>query len=70
MFREIGDPAGEALALNGLGEAFLATSRPDQARIEFTRALSLARRIGDKDARARTNDGLRRIPDPASGKQA
>ena len=58
LFREFGDRSGEAEALNGIGAAFLAAGKPDDARSHHETALSLARRIGDLDEKARAHDGL------------
>ena len=55
-------------AEEGMGGARLPFLGADPAVV--VQALNLARRIGDKDAQARANDGLSRIQDPASGKQA
>lgn len=58
MCREVGDRAGEAGALNGLGETLLATDRPGHARIQHTTALRLATQIGDPYQQARAHGGL------------
>jgi hypothetical protein len=58
MFREIGDRAGEAAALNGLGEAALAAGDADAACARHTAALARAREIGDKLEEARAWAGL------------
>jgi Flp pilus assembly protein TadD len=61
LFREIGDRAGEAEALNGVGAILLATGRTNDARVHYDTALSLADQIGDRDQQARAHDGLGQI---------
>ena len=46
IYRQIGDPGGEADALNGDGETLLATGRPDEAHTRHSAALSLTRQTG------------------------
>ena len=58
VFRQTGNLTGEAHALNGLGEALLATGRPGDARAEFAAALGLASRIGLRNQQARAHHGL------------
>ena len=58
LFRELGDRAGEAEALNGLGDALLASGQPEDARAQHAIALGLASQIGDKFERARAHNGL------------
>jgi tetratricopeptide (TPR) repeat protein len=50
LFREIGDRTGEAETLNGLGEVFLATGRPGQARRHWQEALTLYTTLGAPEA--------------------
>jgi len=57
-FRQAGDKADEARALNGLGEALLGDGQPHLARAEHVTALALARRTCDKDQQARARYGL------------
>jgi tetratricopeptide (TPR) repeat protein len=54
------DQIGEAEALNGLGEAYLATQQPAEARAAHSRALDLASQSGDKSEQARARAGLAR----------
>ena len=55
---ELGNHSGEAEALNGLGEAFLAASQADCARTHHHDALVLARQAGDTYEQARAHRGL------------
>jgi tetratricopeptide (TPR) repeat protein/transcriptional regulator with XRE-family HTH domain len=54
------DQFGEAEAINGLGEAYLAAGRPRQARSCHLIALDLTRQIEDKYEEARAHAGLAR----------
>jgi tetratricopeptide (TPR) repeat protein len=58
--QELGNRAGEAEALNGLGEVFLATGQPDQARTQHATALSLASQTGDQNQQAYAHNGIAR----------
>jgi len=58
LFREIGERAGEAEALNGLGDVLLATGQAERARAHYAAALVLASQIGDKHEQARARAGL------------
>jgi tetratricopeptide (TPR) repeat protein len=60
VFRKTGNWTGEAHALNGLGEALLATGRPGDARAEFAAALGMASRIGLRNQQGRAHGGLGR----------
>jgi Tfp pilus assembly protein PilF len=46
------------MALNSMGELFLATGHPDEARARYSEALSLAARAGEKYEQARAHHGL------------
>ena len=50
--------AGEAEALNGLGDALLAAGQAAQARAHYAAALVLASQIGDKHEQARARAEL------------
>lgn len=58
IYREIGDPGGEADALNGTGQTLLALGQPGQGRDWHAAALTLARRTGDRYQQARAHQGL------------
>jgi tetratricopeptide (TPR) repeat protein len=58
LFREIGDPPGEADALNCLGEALRASGSMEEAGSLHTDALAVAIDIGDRGEIARAHDGL------------
>jgi Flp pilus assembly protein TadD len=58
LFTQMGEQPGEAQALNGLGEAFLAAGRPDDARVQHRAALAVATQIGHKYEQARAENGL------------
>jgi tetratricopeptide (TPR) repeat protein len=60
LFRETGNPAGQAEALNGLGEAFLAAGRLAAARAHLHDALGLASQLADQYEQARAHHGLGR----------
>ena len=61
LYRKIGDPAGQALALNGMAQALLATGDLPQAKASATAALALANRVGDKHEQARSGEYLARL---------
>jgi Flp pilus assembly protein TadD len=65
MFRESGQVSDEAEALNGLGRAFLATGRQEEARAQHAGALSLAIRVGERREQARAHEGLGCVCDDA-----
>ena len=46
------------MALNSMGELFLATGDPDEARARYSDALGLAARAGEKYEQARAHHGL------------
>jgi hypothetical protein len=54
---EIGYRPGEAVALNGLGEVFLAAGRSSDAHAQHA-ALSVTTQSGEKYERARAHNGL------------
>ncbi|GIJ61824.1 AfsR/SARP family transcriptional regulator [Virgisporangium aurantiacum] len=58
--RQVGDRAGEANAINGIGSAYAQVGRHAAAAEQFNRALRLFGEVGDRtgEARARTNLGL------------
>jgi tetratricopeptide (TPR) repeat protein len=58
VYRQIGDRAGEARALNGLGRTALALGRCHEARALHTTALGIAEDIGDPHPLADAHDGL------------
>jgi tetratricopeptide (TPR) repeat protein len=58
LFRAIGDRAGQAEALNGLGEVALATGKSARARIQHSAALDLASQIGELYEQARAHRGI------------
>jgi len=71
LFREIGHRAGEAMALNAVGETHHVTGDPEHARANHDVALTLASRISDRYEQARAHNGLAHThhasgdPDPA-----
>jgi len=58
LCRQIGNRYNESAPLSGLGEVFLATGRPEEARPQFAAAASLAAQIGDARELARAHSGL------------
>jgi hypothetical protein len=58
VFREIGEREGQALALNGLGEAAHAAGRPGEALAHHTEALAIATETGARDQQIRARKGL------------
>jgi tetratricopeptide (TPR) repeat protein len=56
--REVGDGCLEVIALNGLGETYLAIGRPADAAALHGAALDLTSRAGYPDLRARAHNGL------------
>jgi hypothetical protein len=58
LHRQAGNSSGQAEALNGLGEAFLAASQAGQASARHTAALALAIQCGDQHEQARAQRGL------------
>jgi hypothetical protein len=60
IFRKLGHPAGEALALNGPGEDLFAAGRTVQASEEHGAALAVATRIEDRHKQARAHVGIAR----------
>ena len=60
LFRDLGQPLGQAEALNRLGELSTRTSATGQARDQHTRALAIARDISATPEEARALEGLGR----------
>ena len=60
MFQEVGDRAGQGVALNGLAEAYLATGQCEEACAHYAAALDLASQVGKKEEQARAHHGLGR----------
>lgn len=60
MCRQIGDRQAEADTLNSLGEAFLGTGCPAEARIHHAAALDSASQTGNTYEQARAHNGLGR----------
>ena len=58
LCRELGEPLGQAEALNRLGELSLGTSATGQARDRHIRALAIARDLGASPEEARALEGL------------
>jgi tetratricopeptide (TPR) repeat protein len=58
LFRQLGEPGGEAEALNGLGEALRGTGRLEQSRACHTDALALAVQIGEAYEQACAHRGI------------
>jgi tetratricopeptide (TPR) repeat protein len=58
LCRDLGEPLGQAEALNRLGELSLRTSAADQARDQHIRALAIARDLGAAPEEARALEGL------------
>jgi tetratricopeptide (TPR) repeat protein len=58
LCRELGEPLGQAEALNRLGELSLRTSAAAQARDQHTRALAIARDLGASPEEARALEGI------------
>jgi tetratricopeptide (TPR) repeat protein len=58
LHSQVGNYSGQAEALNGLGEAFLAASQAGQASARYSAALALAIQCGDKHEQARAHSGL------------
>jgi Flp pilus assembly protein TadD len=58
LHSQAGNCSGQAEALNGLGEAFLAASQVGQASTRHAAALALAIQCGDKHEQARAHSGL------------
>jgi tetratricopeptide (TPR) repeat protein len=65
LFREAGDRSGEAIALNGLGNASLLAGKPQDARIYYASPLGLASQADEKYQQARAHHGLARSHDAA-----
>jgi tetratricopeptide (TPR) repeat protein len=57
-FREEGNLCSQAEALNGAGEALLASGQPEEARTCLIEALSLAEETGYRYQQARAHRGL------------
>ena len=58
LFSDLGNPLGQAEALNRLGELSLRTSATGQARDQHTRALAIARDISAAPEEARALEGI------------
>ena len=58
LLRDLGEPLGQAEALNRLGELSLRTSAACQARDQHIRALAIARDLGASPEQARALEGL------------
>ena len=58
LLREAGDLSKQAMTLNNMGELFLATGHPEEARARYTEALGLAARSGEKYEQAHAHHGL------------
>jgi Flp pilus assembly protein TadD len=56
--RGASERAGEAEALNGLGEVLLATAQPGPAHVRHAGALALASDISNRNEQARAHNGL------------
>jgi hypothetical protein len=60
VLREIGEREGQALALNGLGEAAEAADRPAEALAYHTEAWAIATETGARDQQVRAEVGRAR----------
>ena len=60
LFRRVGDPVGQASALNDLAQALALADDVGQARVQATMALALADKAGDPYEQARAHDLLAR----------
>ena len=58
LHRQVGNPFGQAEALNGLGQAFLAAGQAGQANRRHADALALEIQCSDKHEQARAHNGL------------
>ncbi|MDT5034980.1 MAG: hypothetical protein QOE03_165, partial [Micromonosporaceae bacterium] len=58
LFRDVGDPDGEAETHNHLGQLHLDANEPTAARQHFTTALTIAQRINTPTHQARAHEGL------------
>ena len=58
LLRDLGEPLGQAEALNRLGELSLRTSATGQARDQHIRALAITRDLGAPPEQARALEGL------------
>jgi tetratricopeptide (TPR) repeat protein len=58
LFEDLGNPLGQAEALNRLGELSLRTSATGQARDQHTRALAIGRDISAAPEEARALEGI------------
>ena len=58
LCRDLGEPLGQAEALNRLGELSLRTSATGQARDQHIRALAIARDLGASPEQARALEGI------------
>ena len=58
LFRDLGDPLGQAEALNRLGELSSRTSATGQARDQHIQALAIARDLGAPLEEARALEGI------------